>query len=132
MRIKEITNSLFEKKGENSDPKKLSKAQSSNIKGMVTMPGIAMNTSSGSSYINYRFGLAMAGAPEFPTQAGGAIAGDPLLSTYTDQELEIINYAAKQVGAGPVKKMTSNRSEELSNTNTVSPIAKPKKNKYGV
>jgi len=65
----------------------------------------------------------MAGAPDYPTKAAGAFAGDPLLSTYTDVELEIINAAAKMVGAGPVKRVTDNRSTELDNTNTRSPVA---------
>ena len=46
----------------------------------------------------------------------------PILSAYTDQELEMINAAAKMVGAGPVKRMTNNRSEELSNTNKASAV----------
>ena len=92
------------------------------IKGAVSMPSISMNKSNGSSYLQYRFGLAMAGAPDFPTKAAGAFSGDPLLSTYTDAEIDIINAAAKMVGAGPVKKLNSNRSEELSNTNKVSPV----------
>jgi hypothetical protein len=99
------------------------------IKGAVSLPDATIN---GSSYTNYRFGLAMAGAPDYPTKAKGALGGDPLLSTYTDEELEIINYAAKQVGAGRVKRLSSNRSTELSNTNKQSIVAKPKRNKYGV
>ena len=92
------------------------------IKGAISMPAISMNKSNGSSYLQYRFGLALAGAPDYPTKAAGAFSGDPLLSTYTDAELEIINAAAKMVGAGPVNKVSNNRSEELSNTNTVSPV----------
>ena len=92
------------------------------IKGAVSMPAISMNKSNGSSYLQYRFGLAMAGAPDYPTKAAGAFSGDPLLSTYTDAEIDIINAAAKMVGAGPVKKLSSNRSEELSNTNKISPV----------
>jgi hypothetical protein len=92
------------------------------IKGAVSMPAISMNKSNGSSYLQYRFGLAMAGAPDYPTKAAGAFSGDPLLSTYTDAEIDIINAAAKMVGAGPVKKLNSNRSEELSNTNKTSPV----------
>ena len=92
------------------------------IKGAVSMPAISMNKSNGSSYLQYRFGLAMAGAPDYPTKAAGAFSGDPLLSTYTDAEIDIINAAAKMVGAGPVKKLSSNRSTELSNTNKTSPV----------
>ena len=114
----------------NEDTHKLPKEHSAAIRGAVTMP--AGNMSTGSAYLNYRFGLALAGAPEFPTKTTNDIAGDPLLSTYTDEELEIINYAAKQVGGGKIKKISSNRSTEISNTNVVSPVAKTKRNKYGV
>ena len=92
------------------------------IKGAISMPAISMNKSNGSSYMQYRFGLAMAGAPDYPTKAAGAFSGDPLLSTYTDAEIDIINAAAKMVGATPMKKLSSNRSEELSNTNKTSPV----------
>lgn len=107
----------------------LDKEKAAAIKGAVSLPDAGIN---GSSYTNYRFGLAMAGAPDYPTKAKGALGGDPLLSTYTDEELEIINYAAKQVGAGKVKRLSSNRSTELDNTNKQSIIAKPKRNKFGV
>ena len=106
-----------------ANSKELSPDQISAIKGAISMPDISMNKSNGSPYLQYRFGIAMAGAPDYPTKAAGAFAGDPLLSTYTDAELEIINSAAKMVGAGKVKRMSNNRSEELSNTNITSPVA---------
>jgi hypothetical protein len=93
------------------------------MKGAISIPDISQNKANGSPYLQYRFGIAMAGAPDYPTKAAGAFAGDPLLSTYTDAELEIINAAAKMVGAGQVKRLSTNRSEELSNTNKVSPVA---------
>lgn len=102
------------------------------LKGAVSIPGISQNKSNGSPYTQYRFGLALAGAPDFPTKAAGAVAGDPLLCTYTDEELDMINHAADQVGAGHVRRLTNNRSEELSNTGKTSPVPTRKKNKYGV
>ena len=92
------------------------------IKGAISMPDVSINKSNGNPYTNYRFGIALAGAPDFPTKAAGAFAGDPLLSTYTDEELAMINSAAKMVGAGRVKKLSSNRSTELSNTQKISPV----------
>lgn len=103
--------------------KDLPKSQQQALKGMLSLPAVSHNTSNGSPYTQYRFGLALAGAPDYPTKESGAFAGDPLISTYTDAELEIVNAAAKMVGAGPVKRLTKNRSEELSNTNTTSPVA---------
>lgn len=110
--------------------KKLSKTATSSIKGAITTP--AANNNAGDSYKSYRFGLALAGAPEFPTKAVNDIGGDPLLTTYTDEEWEMVKFAGKQADVGPLKRLTSNRSVELSDTNTKSAVATIKKNKYGV
>jgi hypothetical protein len=45
-----------------------------------------------------------------------------LLATYTDTDLEIINAAAKSVGAGRVSKLTDNRSTEADYVHKVSPV----------
>ena len=47
---------------------------------------------------------------------------DPLLATYTDVDLVIINAAAKSVGAGAVNKLTDNRSTEPDYVHKTSPI----------
>jgi hypothetical protein len=65
-------------------------------------------------------------------EADNWIGGDPLLSTYTDVEQEIVNAAALQVGAGKAEKWSNKRSQEIPTTHKTSPIAKPKKNRYGV
>jgi hypothetical protein len=94
----------------------------------------ALNQSTGSAYMNYRMGIAMAGAPDYPTkmEADNWIGGDPLLSTYTDVEQDMVNAAAKAVGAGKAQKWSGDRSKEIPTTQKQSPVAKPKKNKYGV
>lgn len=101
---------------------KLPKSHQTAIKGAISMPDISQTKQGGSPYTQWRFGIAMAGAPDFPTPAAGAFAGDPLLATYTDAELKIINAAAKSVGAGEVKKLTDNRSTESPVVNKTSPI----------
>ena len=98
----------------------LDQVYQASLKSAVKFP--SMNSSTGSAYLNYRFGIALAGAPDYPTKAAGAIAGDPMLTSYTDEELAIINSAAKMVGAGHVDKLSNNRSTELSNTNKTSPV----------
>lgn len=128
MKIKDIITET----DHHADVKELAPEHQAALYDTVSIPGISMNKSNGSSYAQYRFGLALAGAPDFPTKAAGAVAGDPLLSAFTDQELEMINSAAKMVGAGAVKRVGNNRSEELSNTQKVSPVPAKKKNKYGV
>ena len=100
------------------------------IKNMVTYPG--QNPSTGSSYLNYRFGIALAGAPDYPTRADNYIAGDPLLAPYTEAEMEIINYASQQVGDGSKQTWSNGRSQEMDNVLKVSPVAPKKKNQYGV
>ncbi len=105
-----------------ANPKKLAKSHYSAIKGAVSMPDISQNKQSGSPYMQWRFGIAMAGAPDFPTPPAGAFAGDPLLATYSDADLEIINAAAKFVGAGAVNKLTDNRSTEPDYVGKVSPV----------
>lgn len=102
--------------------KLLDKGQLSAIKGAVSMPDISQNKQAGSPYAQWRFGIAMAGAPDYPTEPAGAFAGDPLLATYSDADLKIINSAAKMIGAGEVKQVTNNRSEEAPDTNKTSPV----------
>jgi len=105
-----------------ANPKKLAKSQYSAIKGAISMPDISQNKQSGSPYMQWRFGIAMAGAPDYPTPPAGAFAGDPLLATYSDADLEIINAAAKFVGAGAVNKLTDNRSTEPDHVQKTSPV----------
>jgi hypothetical protein len=101
---------------------KLPKSQHSAIKGAVSMPDLSHNKQGGSAYTQWRFSIALAGAPDYPTDAAGAFAGDPILTTYSDVELEMVNAAAKQVGAGRVNKLTDNRSTEADFIQTTSPV----------
>lgn len=102
----------------------------SSIKGAVTTPDA--NNNAGDSYKNYRFGLALAGAPDYPTKSTNDIGGDPLITTYTDEEWEMVQYAGKQVNVGPLKRLSSNRSTEREDTFKQSAVANVKKNKYGI
>lgn len=102
------------------------------MKNAVTLP--ALNMSTGSAYMNYRMGIALAGAPDYPTkmEADNWIGGDPLLATYTEEEFEMIKKAAEQVGAGTIQNWSGNRSKEVADVNKTSTVAKIKKNKYGI
>lgn len=108
-----------------ADPKKLPHDVTAGIKGAITMPDISMNKSNGSSYMQYRFGIALAGAPDFPTDPAGAFSGDPFASTYTDQEREMIDFALKQVGSAPAQELSDNRSREAEEVHRVSPHRNP-------
>jgi hypothetical protein len=99
-----------------------------------TFPALNMSTGRGGSYMNYRMSIALAGAPDYPTKmaADNWIGGDPLLSPYTELEQEMVNAAAKAVGGGQSQKWSGDRSKEIATTYKQSPVASPKKNKYGV
>lgn len=107
--------------------KKMNKMHQASIKSATTFPALNMN--GGSMYTNYRFGIALAGAPHYPTEADNYIAGDPLLSPYTKEEMDMINAAAAQVGAGEKQTWSSNRSEEIPGVNAVSPVSNWNKKK---
>ena len=102
------------------------------IKNATTFP--SMNMSTGSAYMGYRMGIALAGAPDYPTkiEADNWIGGDPLLAPYTKEENDMIDAAAKQVGGGKRQTWSNDRSLETADTNKTSAVAKIKRNKYGI
>jgi hypothetical protein len=102
------------------------------ISNLTTYPDMNMSTGAGGAYMNYRFGVACAGSPDITTPAESPIGGDPMTVTYTDAEAEILNAAAAMVGCRPGINHSKGGSEELKSIQKVSPVAKPKKNKYGV
>jgi hypothetical protein len=86
-------------------------------------------------YFQYRMGLAMASGlsgHEFNVESefGEAMT----VVTYTDADAEILAAAAKKMGsrAKSKKQISAKASQEAQDTNVKSPVAKRKKNKYGV
>lgn len=110
--------------------KSISAKHKAALKNVHTSPDQNMN--SGSAYKHYRFGLALAGAPEETVDADNYIGGDPFYSAYTPEEVDMINHAARQVGDKSMEVWTDGKSSEVDNVNTTSPVAKPKRNKFGV
>jgi nicotinamide mononucleotide adenylyltransferase len=112
--------------------KPIDKEKKSAMRNATTIPGLNMAT--GSMYKNYRMGIALAGAPDYPTKmaADNWVGGDPLISSYTQEEYDMVKAAALQVGAGRLENWTGKRSEEIDGIQKVSPVAKPKRNKYGI
>lgn len=90
--------------------------------GAISMPDISDNKSSGSPYKGWRFGIAMAGAPHYPTPPVGPMAGDPLLTCYTDVDMEIIEAARDYIGAGRINKLNRQQSHEIDSVHKVSPM----------
>lgn len=120
------------KVAESGGMKKIDKHHKSAMKNASTIPGLNMST--GSSYMSYRMGIALAGAPTYPTkmEADNWIGGDPLISSYTEEEFEMVKAAAKQVGAGTIQNWSGDRSKEVADVNKTSTVAKIKRNKYGI
>lgn len=106
---------------------KLPQDQVDAIKGARTNHDLSINKSDGSAYMQYRHGLALACAgsgktPDEPMPAEGAFSGDPVFSSYVDEENEMLDRAAKTVGAGPSKKLSDNKSKESNETHKHSPV----------
>ena len=99
------------------------------LKNAMSVPNISMNKSNGSPYMQYRFGLAMAN-PNM--ERAGAMSGDPLITAYTEEDLQKVKDAAKALGAGAITHLSDGVSNEAEGGNKVSPVRKQKKNKYGV
>lgn len=129
MRASEFTRRTISETG---GMKNIHPTQKAAMKNALTIPD--MNQSTGSAYLGWRLGIALAGAPDFPTDcaADNWIGGDPLISTYSDVEMDMIKKAMAKVGGGPIENWTGERSSELPNGNTTSIVAKPKRNKYGI
>jgi len=83
-------------------------------------------------YGMYRFGIAMAGEPEKSAPKEGPAKDNPTVWMYTAAEEDIVNKAAKNQGIQGKTIVGKGPSSELKTINTTSPVAKPKRNKYGV
>lgn len=95
---------------------------------LETWPDLDNNNS---PYAAYRFGIALAGAPDVVTDKRGPIGGRFTTIGYSSADDEILKSAAKMMGVKSHKESTKG-STELPAVNNASPVAKPKRNKYGV
>jgi len=84
-----------------------------------------------SPYASYRYGIALAGSPEYSMDKNGPTQSKMVTSAYTDGDAEIINKANKSMGVKG-KALTSKKSQESSTVDTSTPVAQIKRNKYGV
>jgi hypothetical protein len=96
------------------------------IPGLVTIPDWP-----GQYYNMYRLGVHMAGSPHNPSEHEGVANNEMVITQYTDVDTEIINHSAKALGV-KVKALTKKGSVEPKGINVASPVAKPKRNKYGI
>lgn len=87
-------------------------------------------------YMQYRYGLAVAAARAHKEHGVNfdqetAWAENLTQVMFTPEDEETIKMASKLMGVKPTR-ITDNKSHEPKSTGTQSPVAKPKKNKYGV
>lgn len=80
-------------------------------------------------YLAYRFGMAM--ADHTINHSEGPAAQHAVVVAYTPEEEEIIRGGESQTGHKGLM-LTDKGSNEPKSTNTQSPVAQPKKNRYGV
>jgi hypothetical protein len=103
-------------------PDQLPPEQSAVFAGAVSMPDISNNKSNGSAYLQYRFGIALAGAhsdkaKSYETEPVGAFSGDPTLLTYSDEEDAMIKNASDMVGGGRIIPVGPRKSVEPDSVN---------------
>jgi len=87
---------------------------------MNTFP--KQNINAGDAHLNWRMGIAMAGAPDYPMDRETLTNGDPVFHAYTDVDQDIINYAAKQVRDPSKIQLSSGKSKEPEDTHHISPV----------
>ncbi len=111
-----------------SESKSRSKDVGKSLSNLHTYPQLDVNDN---PYLAYRFGIALAGSPMRNMDKYSPIGSEFTTVGYSDADQEIIDNVAKHFG---VKPHTHGKKDsvESKSTNTVSPVAKPKRNKYGV
>jgi hypothetical protein len=98
------------------------------VPGLNAWPALNNNNN---PYNAYRFGIAMAGAPDFKTDKKGPNGGDFMTMSYTSGDDEILNSAAKQMGVKS-SSIAAKKSKETDDVHKVSPVANKKRNRYGI
>lgn len=81
-------------------------------------------------YDMYRFGVALAGGATAPS--GGPAGHSPSVWMRNPEEAEIVRVAEKVTGMRGAEIIPPGETEEMPSVDSVSPVAKPKRNKYGV
>jgi hypothetical protein len=81
-------------------------------------------------YGMYRLGLAM--ASQGKSDGLGVTRDNPTVWVRNSVEADILNKAEKEMGVKPTRLIPPGNSEEITSVNKASPVAKPKRNQYGV
>jgi hypothetical protein len=85
------------------------------------------------AYLQYRFGIATAGAPDPQFMPGRTATHQNLITVgYTQADDDILDAAAKVLGVKTARQLTTRGSNEPATINKTSVVAPRKKNRYGV
>lgn len=131
MRAKEFISESFKAK-HHGNPKAVSDQKSDALPGVFVQHQLR-NTD---PYMQYRLGMAVAAARAVKNGDVGfnqesAWAENLTQVMYANEDEETIKLASKLMGVSP-SRITDNKSHEPSDTARQSPVASPKKNKFGV
>jgi hypothetical protein len=97
---------------------KLRKGAQNATPDMQTWPALDNNNS---PYAAYRFGIALAGSPDFESDKRGPIGGQFTTIGYSDADKEILDAAAKMMGVAS-NNQTTPGSYETDSVNKKSPV----------
>jgi hypothetical protein len=107
---------------------KLRKATTQALSNITSYPYLDNNSH---PYVAYRFGVALAKSPNDVKDQIGPIGSEFTTLGYSKEDQEIIDHARKEFGLATHQHSTEG-SVEVDSINKTSPVAKPKKNKYGI
>jgi hypothetical protein len=129
MRYREIVS-------ENSKAGTISKRSSQSTAGLHTIRDGKKQRDFGSDYTQYRLGMALAmsdGVSPIDIDYNSWIGKQKTAHPYTQAEDDMLKQCYPLIGAEYTDLNHGDmKSQELQSTNKVSPVAKPKRNKYGV
>lgn len=113
---------------ENSKPLRKSAKQS--LPNLTMAPELDNNNH---PYLAYRFGVNLAPSPDMEgVYDEGPIGSNFVMTDYSEGDAEIRKAAAKRMGIKFTKGTGKGSAEMKDVVNTTSPVAKPKRNRYGV
>ena len=131
MRIKELIKENWAGKV-HGEPGKVASDENAAIPGAFVQRQLR-NTD---SYMQYRYGIAVAAARaakagHIDFEQESAWAENLAQVMFTPEDEETIMLASKLMGVTP-SRIADNKSREQKGTSSISPVATPKRNKYGV
>jgi len=142
MRLREVFSKLYEDSGSDSSSDSSTDVKNTgSVKGKrgsihdhheAAIPGLkTVPDWPGWYYPMYRMGIHLAGSPNNQPNEAGPFKNEMVFTTFTDAEEKMLKHSAKEMGV-KLKTISGNKSKEPTDTNTASPVANTKRNRFGV